>query len=248
MDIIIVGIKGAMGRFVEQSAIARGHNIVAGIDVNVADGETAAYPLYKNFDNVGRADVIIDYSHHTAVKAILDYAVKTGTPAILCTTGYTEEELAMIKTASEKVAVFRSGNMSVGINLLVKLVKEGAKALGKKADVEIVEQHHHRKVDAPSGTALMLANAVKSVASDTEFVFGREGLVGKRKPNEVGIHAVRGGTIVGKHEVIFAMDSEVITLKHEAESRAVFAEGSIDAAEYMIGKGAGLYDMTDVLG
>lgn len=248
MDIIIVGIKGAMGRFVEQSAIARGHNIAAGIDVNVADGETASYPLYKNFDNVGRADVIIDYSHHSAVKAILDYAVRTGTPAILCTTGYTGEEIAMIKAASEKVAVFRSGNMSVGINLLVKLVKEGAKALGRKADVEIVEQHHHRKVDAPSGTALMLANAVKSVASDTKFVFGREGLVGKRTPNEVGIHAVRGGTIVGKHEVIFAMDSEVITLKHEAESRAVFAEGSIDAAEYMIGKGAGLYDMTDVLG
>lgn len=247
MEIVVVGIKGAMGRFVEQSALSRGHSIAAGIDVSVADGETAAYPLYKNLDGVKKADVLIDYSHHSAVRSILKYAVDTKTPAVLCTTGYTDEELAEITEASKKVAVFRSGNMSLGINLLIKLVKEGAKVLGKKADVEIVEQHHHRKVDAPSGTALMLANAVKSVAEDTEFVYGRQGLVGKRKQNEIGIHAVRGGTIVGKHEVIFAMDSEVITLKHEAESRAVFAEGSIDAAEFMVGKAAGLYDMNDVL-
>ena len=153
----------------------------------------------------------------------------------------------MIDDASKTIATFRSGNMSVGVNALIKLVKEATKLLGMASDVEIIEQHHNKKVDAPSGTAIMLADAVKSEIDGLNIVNGREGICGKRTKNEIGMHAVRGGTIVGKHEVMFIMNNEVVTLKHESENKGIFAEGAIRAAEYLVGKPAGKYNMQDML-
>ena len=165
---------------------------------------------------------------------------------MLCATGYTEEHVQKVKVASEKVALFRSGNMSLGVNALLDLVKKAAAALGG-FDVEIIEKHHNQKVDAPSGTALMLADAVKEVQTDKFYTYGREGMCGKRDKNEIGIHAVRGGGIVGEHDVIFASGFETVTLSHQATDRSVFADGAIKAAEYIVNKKSGLYNMSDVI-
>ncbi len=247
MKIIIVGINGVVGGYVYQQAKKRGYEVVAGIDVNT-DNTKFDCPVYADFSALDTkvADAIVDFSFHGAVKNILDYAVKTHTPAVLSTTGYTDEELALISDASKKVAILRSGNMSLGVNTLLKLVKAGAEALYGKADVEIVEMHHNRKIDAPSGTALMIADAVKSVNTDANFVYGRQG-ASKRQKEDVTIHALRGGTVVGLHEVIFAMDNEVIKLSHQAENRIIFADGALDGAFFLKDKENGMYNMQDVL-
>ncbi len=247
MKIIIVGINGVVGGYVYTQAKKRGYQVVAGIDVNT-DNSSFDCPVYADFSQFdGKvADAIVDFSFHGAVATILEYAVSTGTPAVLSTTGYTPEELELINNASKKVAILRSGNMSLGVNTLLKLVKAGAEALYGKADIEIVEMHHNRKIDAPSGTALMIADAVKSVNTDANFVYGREG-ASKRQKEDVTIHALRGGTVVGVHEVIFAMNNEVVTLSHQAENRIIFADGALDGAYFLKDKPSGLYSMQDVL-
>ena len=226
-----------------------GCRIIAGIDVN-ADSIAPAceFPVYQNISEFSdKADVIIDFSHHTALPSLADYAARTGTPLVVATTGHTDEERATMLEAAEKVAVFSSGNMSIGINLLMELCRIGAKTLGDAFDVEIIEKHHNQKLDAPSGTALMLADAIRDEREDTEYVYDRHSVRRVRDKSEIGIHSVRGGTIVGEHEVIFAGTNEVITLSHSAASREIFANGALRAAKYLASKGAGHYNMSDLI-
>lgn len=222
--------------------------IVAGIDI--VDNRDNGYPVYtKLADCDVEADAIIDFTSATDFESRMDYAVDKQIPIIECSTGLSEEQMDYLKKASEKVAVLKSANMSLGINLLMKLLKEAAvKLAGDGFDVEIVEKHHNQKLDAPSGTALALADSINEAMDDRyEYIYDRSQVRQKRDKKELGISAVRGGTIVGEHEVIFAGTDEVITFKHTAYSRAVFAKGSITAAKYLKGKAAGLYDMSDVL-
>jgi 4-hydroxy-tetrahydrodipicolinate reductase len=246
MKLLICGIGGRMGREVALLALdgCRGSEPVAGFDVIPVD--TRDFPSYTDWQDIReRADCIVDFSHHTGTRAMLDYAVAHKTPVVLATTGHTEEELAYIHKAAESVAVFFSANMSVGVALLAELAKQTAKAL-PDAEIEIIEKHHNRKLDAPSGTALMLAEAIRTVRTKARLIFGRHGNA-KRDPDEIGVHAVRMGNIVGDHEIIVGTDSQTITLRHEAHSRALFAEGAISAAAFLIGKPAGLYRMQDLL-
>jgi len=191
--------------------------------------------------------VIVDFSHHTALPALLDYAIATKTPLVVATTGHTEEELAQMKQAAECVAIFHSGNMSIGINLLTELCRITARTLGLDFDIEVVEKHHNQKLDAPSGTALMIANALAEEREQTKFVYDRHSVRQKRAPEEIGLHSIRGGTIVGEHEIIFAGNQETITLTHTASSREIFASGALSAAAFLCGKDAGLYAMSDVI-
>ena len=234
-----------MGAAVAAAAEAAGDRIVAGVDINPA--ATSPYPVFTSPDEfVGKADVIVDFSHHSALGALLAYATKTGTPLVVCTTGHTEEELAAIKAASEKVAVFFSRNMSLGSNLLISLCRRAAATLGDDFDIEIIEKHHNRKLDAPSGTALMIADAI-SEEKEHLYVYDRHAERRARARGEIGLHAVRGGTIVGEHEVMFCGKDESITLSHSAASREVFATGALRAAHFMVGKPAGLYNMDHVV-
>ena len=195
-------------------------------------------------DFSGNADVIIDFSHHTASPELIKYATEKNIPIVIATTGHDDAELEAINRGSEKVAVFMSANMSLGIALLVELAKKTARVF-PDADIEIIEKHHNRKLDAPSGTALMIAKAIEQIRRGIKFVYGRAGQQ-KRETDEIGIHAVRGGNIVGEHEVIVCTDTQIITLKHEAQSRSLFAEGAIAAASFLVGKPAGLYSMQDI--
>ena len=222
--------------------------IVAGVDISTCSEQTTGYPVYNSISEfTERADVIVDFSHHSALPALLDYAIKTSTPIVVCTTGHTADELALMRSASEKVAVFSSGNMSIGINLLLELCKKASETLGVDFDVEIVEKHHNKKLDAPSGTALMIADAISDTRDKTEYVYDRQSVRRKREPSEIGIHSVRGGTIVGEHEVIFAGNNEMITLSHTAMSREIFAAGAVRAATFIKGRPAGTYNMSDVI-
>lgn len=244
--IIMSGINGRMGKAIEEMCKnSDSFEIVSGIDVNL--GVPHAFPTVSGVDELDvKADVIVDFSHHSASKSLCDYAVKTSTPIVLCTTGYTDEELENIKEASEKVAVFRSGNMSVGINLLIELAKKAASVLSD-FDCEIIEMHHNQKLDAPSGTALMIADGIKTVRENSEYVYDRTQYRKKREHNEIGIHSVRAGSIVGEHEVIFGGRNENVTIRHSALSREVFADGALRAAAFLKGKGAGMYNMSNVL-
>ena len=242
MKILICGVGGRMGREVAKLALdgVRGAVPVAGFDVVPVD--TREFRTYTNWALVEEEpDCIIDFSNHAGTAALLKYATEKNIPAVIATTGHTPEELELITEASKLIPVFRSANMSLGIALLVELAKTAAKTF-PDADIEIIEKHHNRKLDAPSGTALLLADAVKEVRKDARFVYGREGQA-KREPDEIGIHAIRMGNIIGEHEVIVGTDTQTITLKHEAHSRSLFAEGAIVAADFIIGKSAGLYDM-----
>ena len=246
MKILISGALGFMGREVARQCQAQGVEIAAGVDV--AEG-SADFPLVKTFDQAPVADVIIDFSKPGSLEGLLAYAVKNRVPAVLCTTGYTEEQLRQIDEAAKQVALFRSGNMSVGIALVRALIRKAATVLGDGFDVEIVETHHNRKVDAPSGTALMLYDAVKDAYDQPrEAVYGRHGRDCKRQHNEIGIHALRGGTVTGEHEVSFFGASERIKISHSAENRSVFAVGALRAAEFLVGQTPGLYSMDDVVG
>ena len=247
--IIMLGCNGRMGQMITDMVKQDDEcMIVAGIDI--VDNRDNGYPVYtKLADCDVEADAIIDFTSATDFESRMDYAVDKQIPIIECSTGLYEEQMDYLKKASEKVAVLKSANMSLGINLLMKLLKEAAvKLAGDGFDVEIVEKHHNQKLDAPSGTALALADSINEAMDDRyEYIYDRSQVRQKRDKKELGISAVRGGTIVGEHEVIFAGTDEVITFKHTAYSRAVFAKGSITAAKYLKGKAAGLYDMSDVL-
>ena len=243
MRIILCGYGGHMGREVRTCAERDEHSeIVAGVDPMIpAEGICVS----SFADCEAEADVIIDFSHHSMTGALLDFAEAKNLPVVLATTGQTDEEKARIRQAAGKIPVFLAANYSLGIATLTDLVKRAA-ALYPDGEIEIVEQHHDRKLDAPSGTALALFSAVKEVRPAAEANCGRSGQ-GKRTKDEVGIHAIRMGNIVGVHEVMIGTQNERITLKHEAFSRGVFAEGSIRAAAFLVGKPAGMYDMKDLL-
>lgn len=247
--IIMLGCNGRMGQMitdiVSQDDEAK---IVAGVDI--LDNRDNDYPVFTSISDCDvEADVIIDFSSANEFEARMDYAVDKQIPIIVCSTGLSEEQLAYMKRASESVAVLKSANMSLGVNLLIKLVKEAAQKLAANGfDVEIVEKHHNQKLDAPSGTALALADSVnEAMGGQYEYVYDRSQVRQKRGKRELGISAVRGGSIVGDHDVIFAGIDEVVTFSHTAYSRAVFAKGSVTAAKYLKGKAAGMYDMADVL-
>ena len=248
VNILIYGIGGKMGHMVYNALSQRDDaKAICGVDKKY-DGRGIYVPVYTDIkDVVEKVDCIIDFSVKAALYDILPYAVKKSIPCVLATTGYDQAENDYIAENAKKIPIFRTGNLSVGINALVKLVEKAASLIGEQADIEILESHHNQKIDSPSGTALMLLDGVKTVRPQLEPVYGRQGIIGKRTKNEVGIHAIRGGSIVGKHEVQFIMDNEVITLSHEAESKAVFANGSINAAVFLQGKPAGLYTMNDVI-
>lgn len=223
--------------------------IVAGIDI--ADNGKNSYPVYTDIQECQvEADAIIDFSSAKAVDALLDYSVKRQIPVVVCTTGLSEDQLDRLEKAAEKVAVLKSANMSLGINTLLKLVQDAAKVLATAGfDMEIVERHHRLKVDAPSGTALALADSFNEAMGNAyHYVYDRSQKREQRSDKEIGISAVRGGTIVGEHEVIFAGPDEVIEFKHTAHSKAVFGKGAIEAAKFLAGKSAGRYDMSDVIG
>ncbi len=246
MKILICGVGGRMGREVAKMALdgVRGAIPVAGFDILPID--TREFPTYTDWNAVEeRADCIIDFSSHAGTVAMLHYAVSNSVPVVLATTGHTEEEQAIIAEAAKQIPVFHAANMSLGIALLVELAKTAAKTF-PDADIEIIEKHHNRKLDAPSGTALALANAIREVRTGSHLVFGREGQA-KREPQEIGVHAVRMGNIIGEHEVIIGTDTQTITLKHEAHSRALFAEGAMAAAAFLCGKTPGLYDMKSMI-
>lgn len=248
MDILLCGAGGRMGAAVVAAATGAGHRIAAGIDPNPA--ATSPFPVFAAPEECTvQADVIIDFSHHSALPALLEFAEERHLPAVICTTGHTEEELARLARAAERIPVFYSRNMSLGINLLMALCRRAAAALGTDFDVEIVEKHHRNKLDAPSGTALMLADAVASADEEPHpLTFDRTARRVVRPRGEIGISSVRGGSIVGEHEVIFAGKDEVITLSHAAMSREVFATGALRAAAFLVGKSAGRYDMDDLIG
>ncbi len=245
MKLIICGVFGRMGRAVAALAAADPNvNVVCGVDI--APG-TADFPVAERIeDYTGEADVIIDFSHHSGTAAICSYAASRGIPLVLATTGHTEDEKALIAAAAEKTAVFASANMSLGVALLCKLCKEAAAFLGD-ADIEIIEKHHNKKLDAPSGTALMIAEGIKKVREESYFVLDRSAERRPRDKAEIGIQAVRAGNIVGEHEVLFALGNEHITISHSAFNRELFADGAFKAARFLVGKAPGLYNMEDLV-
>lgn len=247
--VIMHGCNGRMGQMITGIAAADPDvEIVAGIDVS--DHITNTYPVFKSIEECNvEADAIIDFASAKAVDGLLDYSVEKQIPVVLCTTGLSEEQLDEMKKCSEKVAVLKSANMSLGVNTLLKLVKEATAVFAKAGfDIEIVEKHHNQKLDAPSGTALALADSInEELNNEYEYVYDRSTRREKRPEKEIGISAVRGGSIVGDHDVIFAGMDEVITFSHTAYSRAVFAKGAVSAAKFLAGKKPGMYNMADVI-
>ena len=239
MRVVLCGANGAMGKLIDGIL---GDAVVGRVSI---DGENGVPKTFAELGNVG-ADMVIDFSHHTAVADVLDYAKANGCAAVIGTTGHTPEEKELIYTAAKEIPVFYSGNMSLGIAVLCRLARQAA-AFFPDADIEIVEIHHNRKVDAPSGTAHMLFNAIRQARPDAVEICGRAG-EGKRKKNEVGVASLRLGTVVGVHEVHIHTGSQCLTLRHEAVTRAMLADGAVDAARFMEGKTAGLYDMESLLG
>lgn len=244
----ICGANGKMGRVIADIISKRKDiEVVAGIDLNTES--YADFPIVSSPNELESApDVIIDFSHPSTLESLCDYCLTNGVPAVFATTGYDEAQKALIKKTSQQIPVFFTFNMSLGINLLCELSKKAAKILGGQFDIEIVEKHHNQKIDAPSGTALMLADAINDTMNgEMHYVYDRHSVRRKREKSEIGIHAIRGGTIVGEHDVIFAGRDEVITLSHHAASKEVFAVGAVNAAVFLNDKPAGLYDMKDVL-
>jgi 4-hydroxy-tetrahydrodipicolinate reductase len=250
IKIIMHGCNGHMGQvisgIVENDELCE---IVAGIDLyNVQKNN---YPVYASFEECSvEADVIIDFASSKATDSLLDYSTSKGVPVVLCTTGLSEEQLNRVKTDSNKVAILKSANMSLGINTVLKLLQDFTKVFAPAGyDIEIVEKHHNQKEDAPSGTALALADSINEVLNNEyEYKYDRTLERKKREKKEIGFSVVRGGTIVGEHEVIFAGTDEVIEIKHTAYSKAVFAKGAVEAAKFLAGKKPGLYSMSDVIG
>lgn len=247
---ILHGCNGAMGRVITGLAAEDGDlEIVAGIDVT--SGPDQGYPVFTSLEACDvQADVVVDFASAKAADGLLDYCEAQGLPLVLCTTGLSEAQIARVSRAALKTAILRSANMSLGVNLLMKLVQDAAKVLAQSGfDIEIVEKHHRRKKDAPSGTALALADSINSALDNAcRYTYDRSQRSEARDPGEIGISAVRGGTIVGEHDVIFAGTDEVITFTHTAYSRAIFAKGALSAAKFLAGREPGLYDMADVVG
>ena len=247
--VIMHGCNGKMGQTISGLIAADEEiEIVAGVDAY--DEGKNPYPVFHTIEACDvMADAVIDFSAAAAVDSLLTYCTEKQVPCVLCTTGLSEEQLARVKEASGKVAILKSANMSLGINMLLKLLKDAAGILAPAGfDIEIVEKHHNQKVDAPSGTALALADSInEELKHSYEYVYDRSQVRQKRAPKEIGISAVRGGTIVGDHDVIFAGADEVITFSHRAYSKAVFGKGAIQAAKFLAGKPAGMYDMSDVI-
>lgn len=246
-NIILVGCNGKMGqvicRIVENDPDAK---ISCGIDIS---GEKKNdFPVYTEFNPDVKGDCIIDFSHPSALTATLEYAKSTMTPAVIATTGFSEEQKVELAAASKTAPIFFSANMSLGINLLIQLVRRATELLEDSFDIEIVEKHHNQKIDAPSGTALAIADAINDASkADNEYVYDRHEVRKKRGKREIGIHAVRGGTIVGEHSVIFAGLDEVLEIKHQANSKEIFAAGAVKAAKFMVGKTAGMYNMQNLV-
>ena len=244
INILISGANGKMGHAVA-NAIAGRTDCTVSCGVDLFTKQYAEFPIYESFAKVeSKPDVVIDFSNPAILDDLLDYCLTNGIPAVLATTGYSEEQIAKIKMASESIPVFFTFNMSLGINLLVKLAKQAASILGGQFDIEIVEKHHNQKIDAPSGTALMLAGAInETLNNEYHYVYDRHSKRQKREKTEIGMHAIRGGTIVGEHDIIFAGHDEVITLSHSAASKEVFAVGSVNAAVFLADQKPGMYDM-----
>lgn len=247
-NIILSGCNGKMGqviaRLLNDDKDAR---VVFGCDINTEMKNS--FPVYSDIGECDiKGDVIIDFSHPSNFESLISYSRKTNTPLVMATTGLGSEQRQELIELSKETAVFFSANMSLGVNLLVSLVKKAAAVLEGNFDIEIIEKHHNQKIDAPSGTALMIADEISSVLKDEpEYVFDRHSVRKKRSDREIGIHAVRGGTIVGEHDVIFAGNDEVIEIKHSAASKEIFAVGSIKAAKFLKDKKNGLYDMNDII-
>ena len=238
--VIINGAAGAMGRVlagvIEKDDVLE---TVGRVDFTGNDGTLKSLAEFE-----GEADIVIDFSNHLGTRTLMDYCIANNLPVIVCTTGQTEEEMDMIREASTQIPVFKSGNMSVGVAILTKLVREVAEKFN--GEVEIIEMHHNRKLDAPSGTALMLAEAAQEARPGSVSKCGRSGAE-KRQPNDIGIQSVRMGNIVGIHEVMIGTNTQTITLKHEAHDRALFADGAVDAAKFLVGTPAGFYNMDNLL-
>ncbi len=246
MKILISGIAGHMGHEVEVLAQSGFQNAVACAGVDRILPGSSKIPCFTSFDEApANVDVIVDFSHPSALTSLLKYAVSNRIPAVIATTGYTEEQRTEIRNAAEKIPVFYAANYSVGIAVLIRFAKQAAAAF-PDADIEIVETHHHRKADAPSGTALAIAESIREVRPGSTINAGRNG-IGKRTKEEIGIHAIRMGNIVGEHEVIIGTENQSLTLTHKAYSRALFAEGALTAASFLIRQSNGLYDMDSLL-
>jgi 4-hydroxy-tetrahydrodipicolinate reductase len=250
IKIIMHGCNGHMGQVISEIVKKDEFStIVAGIDIY--DEQKNDYPVFKSFTDCNvEADVIIDFASAKATDALLDYSTSSNIPVVLCTTGLSEEQLNRIQEDSKKVAILKSANMSLGVNTLLKLLQDAARVFVPAGyDVEIVEKHHNQKVDAPSGTALALADSINEVLdNEYEYKYDRTMEREKREKKEIGISVVRGGTIVGEHEVLFAGTDEVIEIKHTAYSKAVFGKGAVEAAKFLAGKAPGMYNMSDVIG
>ncbi|RKD32437.1 4-hydroxy-tetrahydrodipicolinate reductase [Thermohalobacter berrensis] len=249
IKVIINGCNGKMGQVLsEQIEQCEDMKVVAGIDRS-PDKFKNNYPVYKDiFEFREEADVIIDFSNPYYLPGLLDYGIEKKIPLVIATTGFSSKDIKDMEAASEKIPIFYSANMSLGINVLVNLVKKAANVLADSFDIEIIEKHHNKKIDAPSGTAYMIANKInEELDNSKEYVFGRYTKKDRRRKNEIGIHAVRGGTIVGEHSIIFAGSNEVIEIKHSAQSKKIFANGSIKAARFIIDKNKGLFDMEDLM-
>lgn len=247
MRILLCGANGKMGKVVYECAQSLENcEVIAGVDPY---GENDKLTVFKSFDEINtESDVIIDFSHPAMLSSMLNYATKNKIPAVVATTGLDEKGLQMIKDASKEIPVFFTANMSLGINLISELAKKAASVLSPDFDIEIVEMHHNQKIDAPSGTALLLADEISSaLENEPVYEFDRHSKRMKRTKNEIGISAVRGGTIVGEHEIIFAGTDEVIKISHSAYSKKLFANGAINAAKFIVKAKSGLYSMKDVL-
>lgn len=248
VKIAITGANGKMGKVIANLVAQRDNcTVIAGIDLN--DTPNGSFPIVKYpAELTEKPDVIIDFSHPSALDDLLSYCTINNVPLVAATTGYTADEIAKIKKTAEQIPIFFTFNMSLGINLLVELGKRAVNVLGGQYDIEIVEKHHNQKKDAPSGTAIMIAEALNGeLDNKMKYVYDRHNVRKARESNEIGMHAIRGGTIVGEHDIIFAGHDEVITLSHSAGSKEVFANGSINAAIFLSGKESGLYDMSDLL-
>ena len=249
VKILMHGCNGKMGRMITEIVKSEEDAVIAA-GVDKFTGIPNDYPVFEKITQCDvDVDVVIDFSNAGAVDELLDYCVEKNLPVVLCTTGLSDEQLKKVEECSEKIAVLKSANMSMGINLLLKLLKDAAKVLAPAGyDIELVEKHHNQKLDAPSGTALALADSInEAMGNEYEYVYDRSQVRKKRDTKEIGISAVRAGTIVGEHEVIFAGTDEVIEFKHTAYSRSVFAKGAVEAGKFLAGQPAGMYDMGDVI-
>ncbi|TYQ13267.1 UNVERIFIED_CONTAM: dihydrodipicolinate reductase [Acetivibrio alkalicellulosi] len=248
INILLSGCNGKMGQVITRLASQKNDlKIVAGYDAYTSIENT--YPVFKDLNKCDvKIDVIIDFSHPAALENILEFAVSHKIPSVIATTGLSSTQVKSLEEASKYIPVFFSANMSIGVNLLLNLVKKASKVLQKDFDIEIVEKHHNLKIDAPSGTALAIADAANSVLDEQhEYIFDRHSRRKKRNKNEIGIHAVRGGTIVGDHSVIFAGNDEIIEINHIAMSKDIFAEGSLNASVFLSGKSPGMYNMDNLI-